>query len=106
MPRSFDDIEWEQSEAKAAARDAARIGGRVRYEGLTPAQRPLAEAGEGVAEGFELAEGELITAAEHSDVQFDPLADAFTPEVDGGEALGEYGEANHEDTSELVGGDR
>jgi hypothetical protein len=73
---------------------------------LEPAQRPLIEAGEGVAEGFELAEEELIAAAEHSDGEFGPLSDAFTPEVDGGQKLGEYGEADHEDSSERPGSDR
>lgn len=106
MPRSFQDFEWEQLEEQAAAREAARIGGRTRYEDVQPAQRPLVEAGEGVAEGFELAEDELIAAAEHTDGDFDPLADAFTPEVGGGKALGEYADADHEDTSELPGGDR
>jgi hypothetical protein len=59
-------------------------------------ERPLAEAGEGVAEGFELAEEELIEAAGHADGPDDPLADAFTPEVDGGAARGIFGEAHHE----------
>lgn len=39
---------------------------------------------EGVAEGFELAEEELIDAAENIDREGNPLADAFTPEADGG----------------------
>ena len=106
MPRSSKSIDWEEREAEAAAREAASIGGRAGDEYLEPAQRPLIEAGEGVAEGFELAEAELIAAAEHSDGGFDPLADAFAPEVDGGRARGEYGEADHEETAELPGSDR
>jgi hypothetical protein len=106
MPRSSEDVEWEEHEAEAAAREAARIGGRAGDEDLDPAQRPLIEAGEGVAEGFELAEEELIAAAEHTDGAFDPLADAFTPEVDGNLQVGEYGEANHEDSSERPDSDR
>jgi hypothetical protein len=106
MPASFKNIEWEQREEEAAASEAARIGGRARYEDVEPAQRPLVEAGEGVAEGFELAEEELIEAAEHTDHECDPLADAFTPEVGVGKALGEYADADHEDTSELPGADR
>ncbi len=44
-------------EAQAAGEEAAHIGGEVpSEEGLDPAQRPLVESGEGVAEGFELAE--------------------------------------------------
>ena len=46
---------WEEQEAEAAEREAAAIGGRAGDEELDPAQRPLVEAGEGVAEGFELA---------------------------------------------------
>lgn len=106
MPRSSKSIDWEEREAEAAAREAASIGGYAGDEHLAPAQRPLIEAGEGVSEGFELAEAELIAAAEHSDGGFDPLADAFTPEVDGRRALGEYGEADHEKTAELPDSDR
>ena len=106
MPRTSENIEWEEREAEAAAREAARIGGRAGDEGLEPAQRPLIEAGEGVAEGFELAEEELIAAAEHTDGEYDPLSDVFTAEVDGGQRLGEYAEADHEDSSERPGSDR
>ena len=35
--------------------------------GADPAQRPLIEGGEGVAEGFELAEQDLEEAASHGD---------------------------------------
>lgn len=100
------DAEWEAREVEAAARAAARIGGRAGDEDLDPAQRPLIEAGEGVAEGFELAEEELIMAAEHGDSECDPLSDAFPPEADQLEVIGKYGEADHEDSSELREGDR
>ena len=63
---------WEEEEAEAAEREAAAIGGRAGDEELDPAQRPLVEAGEGVAEGFELAEEELINAAQHGDSGADP----------------------------------
>jgi|HubBroStandDraft_6_1064221.scaffolds.fasta_scaffold809562_2 hypothetical protein len=57
-------------EAQAAAQEAAHIGGDVpSEEGLDPAQRPLVESGEGVAEGFELAEEDLIEHASHGDQQ-------------------------------------
>jgi hypothetical protein len=57
-------------ETQAAAQEAARIGGEVPSEkGLDPAQRPLVESGEGVAEGFELAEEDLIEHASHGDQQ-------------------------------------
>jgi len=45
-----------------------------------------------VAEGFGLAEEELIEAAEHADGHNDPVADAFTPQVDGGAPRGISGE--------------
>jgi len=111
MPTSSGDSDrwlspWEAQQAEAAAREAAAIGGRAGDEELDPAQRPLVEGGEGVAEGFELAEEELIGAAEHSDGEFDPLADAFAPEVDSGVQTGEYGEADHEESSELPDSDR
>ena len=97
---------WEEEEAEAAEREAAAIGGRAGDEELDPAQRPLVEAGEGVAEGFELAEEGLINAAQHGDSGADPLADASRPEVDGGHPAGEYGEADHEDSSEVPDSDR
>lgn len=65
--------ELEAQETAAAAREAAAIGGHVSYDGEDPAQRPLIEAGEGVAEGFELAEQELIEAAEGTEVTPDPF---------------------------------
>lgn len=57
-------------EAEAAGWEAAHIGGDVpSEEGLDPAQRALVESGEGVAEGFELAEEDLIEHASHGDQQ-------------------------------------
>ncbi len=103
MPRRASHIEWEEREIEAAAREAAHIGGRAGDEGLDPAQRPLIEAGEGVSEGFELAEEELIEAAEHHDWPADPLRDAFPPE----EAVTAPGaEADHEESSEVTTSDR
>ena len=93
-------------EVAAARREAAAIGGHAGDEELDPAQRPLIEAGEGVAEGFELAEEDLIEAAEHTDGGPDPLADAFPTEIDGGHPAGEHGEADHEESSEVLGSDR
>ncbi|MFL5822521.1 MAG: hypothetical protein ACJ764_03675 [Solirubrobacteraceae bacterium] len=60
-------------EADRAAAEAAAIGGRPTSEpppaGAAPheAERPLAEAGEGEAEGFEEAEEELIEHSSHGD---------------------------------------
>lgn len=61
-----------QEEAERAAADAARIGGNPssqpeRQDQIDEAQRPLEEAGEGEAEGFEQAQQELIEHASHGD---------------------------------------
>jgi hypothetical protein len=88
---------YEDEETEAARREAAAIGGRAGDEDLDPALRPLVEGGEGEAEGFELAEEDLIEAAQHGDSAADPLGDAFTPEVDGLDNVDSYGEADHED---------
>lgn len=64
-----EDPRWEQDEAAAAAAEAGAIGGVAGDEDLDPAERPLAEAGEGESEGFELAEEELVEHATHGDQQ-------------------------------------
>ena len=98
-------LRWEEQEVDAAAHEAAAIGGRARDEDVDPAERPLQEAGEGVAEGFELAEAALIEAAESGDRRADPLRAAFPAESE--EAPTEiYGEADHEHSSELPDDDR
>ncbi len=61
-----------EEEAERAAADAARIGGRPSAEPegrdeTDQAQRPLEEAGQGEAEGFEQAEQELVEHASHGD---------------------------------------
>jgi hypothetical protein len=47
-----------------------------------PAWAPLSEAGQGVAEGFELAERALSDNASHRGGNADPLGDAFSGEVE------------------------
>jgi hypothetical protein len=91
------DPRYEQSETDAAAAEAARIGGVAGDENLDPAERPVIEGGGGEAEGFELAEEELIDHATHGDSGPDPSNLAGEPEEYAG---GEYGEADHERTSE------
>jgi len=77
-------------EAEAAAAEAAKIGGPVPDDPVgDPAQRPLVEGGEGEAEGFELAEEELIDNAEHGDEKRFPDGDAGLPEE---ASDAEYGE--------------
>ena len=60
----------EREQEEEAAREAGEIGGRVpEEEGVDPAQRALLESGEGVSEGFEAAEEDLIEHASHGDQQ-------------------------------------
>lgn len=68
MPR--DDLASEHADLAAA--EATRIGGQPSADESTEvqpdeAQRPLAEAGQGKAEGFEQAEQQLIDHASHGD---------------------------------------
>lgn len=60
---------WEEEEVDAAASEAGAIGGVAGDEDLDPAQRPVAEGGEGEAEGFELSEQALIDNTSHGDQQ-------------------------------------
>ncbi|MDQ6836338.1 MAG: hypothetical protein M3016_09150 [Actinomycetota bacterium] len=66
--------EFEREQEDAAAEEAGAIGGQPSSEPpgtdadqVDPAQAPLIEAGEGEAEGFELAEQELVEHASHGD---------------------------------------
>ena len=63
--RRTDDVD---TEAEAAAAEAARIGGEVAPLSDDPAREPLEEAGQGEAEGFEQAEELLIEHASHGDM--------------------------------------
>ena len=60
--------------------------------------RPLREAGQGEAEGFEESEAELIEHASHGDSGPDPSHLAGLPEE---RTDAEYGEADHEESSEV-----
>ena len=79
---------------RAAAAEAARIGGVVPPASDDPAMEPLYEAGEGEEEGWELAEAELIENAAHGEGHGDPELDAFPPEPEAGLSTGEYGESD------------
>jgi hypothetical protein len=65
-------------------------------------RRPLEEAGEGEAEGFEQAEDELIEAATHGDGGGDPESDAFTPEEESDRSTAAYSEPDEVDPTEVV----
>lgn len=56
-----------REEARAAADEAAGIGGEVKTDSEDPAEQPLIEAGQGESEGFELAEKDLEEIASHGD---------------------------------------
>lgn len=93
-------IREEEAEAAAAAR---RIGGRTGDEDeVPPEQRAVSEGGGGEAEGFELAEADLVDNAQHSDGRGEPMSDAFTPERESDLSGASYGEADHEHVSEVT----
>jgi hypothetical protein len=81
-----------EEEAAAAAREAGQIGGSVPEEGIPEEERPLREAGQGEAEGFEVAEEDLIEHASHGDDGPEPTHMAGREEGDG--PVGEYAEAD------------
>ena len=85
-------------EEREAAAEAGRIGGDAgTAEDLDPADRPLAEAGQGYAEGFEVAEDDLVRNASHDDGTGDPAADAFTGETEADASGAVYGEPDEID---------
>jgi hypothetical protein len=86
------DNESEQREADAAAAEAATIGGSPGTDDQDDAQRPLDEAGEGEAEGYEQAEELLIEHATHGD------------QHDAGHVIDEAGTVD-EDRRATTGGD-
>ena len=83
-----------EEEAEAAAAEAAEIGGPAPDDPVDdPAERPVVEGGEGQAEGFELAEAELVDNAAHGDQRRFPNRDASPPEEPTDTAFGEPDEA-------------
>jgi hypothetical protein len=84
-----------------AAREAASIGGDAGDYGVDESERALAEAGQGEAEGFELAEEELIENASHdADSNPDPTHMAGREEASD-PAAQSYGEADLEEKEDL-----
>jgi len=101
------DESFVSEEEEAAAAEAARIGGRrpdydVDDEGDDESRRPMEEAGQGEAEGFELAEHDLIEEASHGEERRSPELDAFAGEVESDEAGAVYGEPDQVDPTEVV----
>jgi len=87
-------------EEQAAAREAGGIGGRSpEYENeeggeAAEAERAVIEGGEGVEEGFEVAEEDLREAASHGENRYDPSNAGFRDEESAGDADAEPGEAD------------
>lgn len=88
-------------EERAAAAEAARIGGRSGMEDMDEAERASAEHGGGEAEGFEEAEKLLQEQATHGDPSIDPLEAAFEEEAEEERAV--YGEADSIESTETEG---
>src|SRR5918998_3951944 len=91
-----DDDPLAREEEEAAAAEAGAIGGRkpdydVDDDERGERWRPLEEAGQGDAEGFELAEHDLVEEASHGEEGRSPEADAFAAEVESDEAGAVYG---------------
>jgi len=92
-----------EEEADAAAAEAAKIGGPTPDDPVDdPAERPLVEAGQGEAEGFEVAEAELIDNAEHGDEKRFPSRDAGRSEEPTDTAIGEADEEIPRDADEAI----
>jgi hypothetical protein len=104
-PGPTPDEQFVREQEDAAAAEAGAIGGR-REPGdeHDEAMRPLEEAGEGEAEGFEEAERELVEHASHGDPAPDPSAVAGEAEDEEAREGGvEYGDADHVESSEREG---
>jgi hypothetical protein len=92
--------------ADQAAAEAAAIGGRTSSEPVggdgapDAAERPLAEAGQGEAEGFEESERELVEHASHGDQHAARRAIEDAPGESEDVAAQDGGEADHERSSE------
>ena len=100
----FDDDVVARQTADAAA-EAAQIGGRTSsepppVEDGDEARRPLVEAGQGEAEGFEQAEQELIEHASHGDQHASRRVIEDAPDEADDARASESGEADFERSSE------
>lgn len=85
------------AEARAIGGTGPDVGGADPEDDVDEAMRPVYEAGGGVAEGFELAERDLVRNASHDDGEAYPERDAFTPERESDRSTAEYGEADEEE---------
>jgi hypothetical protein len=93
--------EWEAArEAAAIGGSRPDIGGADPFDHVDPAMAPVYEAGGGEAEGFELAERDLVRNASHDDGAAFPEHDAFTPERETDRSPAEYAEADEEEPTD------
>jgi hypothetical protein len=93
QPAEDRDEAFVEEEEEEAAREASRIGGDAPRDTTDPADVALVEGGEGEAEGFELAEKDLIDIASHGDQHRFPGSAAGQPEEP---QQAEYGEPDEE----------
>jgi hypothetical protein len=106
------DDELAAQEADRAAAEAGAIGGSVSSEppavdgAPDEAERPLAEAGQGEAEGFEQAERELIEHASHGDQHAARRAIEDAPQDSDDELATDGSEADREYSSQRDNDDR
>lgn len=106
MAERDSDDELAAQEAERAAAEAGAIGGRASSEppptggGPDDAERPLAEAGQGEAEGFEQAEADLVEHASHGDQHAARRTIEDAPRESDDELAAESGEADREYSTE------
>ena len=98
MARSKEELETEKAAAEAGA-----IGGRAPDDDSP--ERPVREAGGGVAEGFEQAEEALQEHAEHTDLGRDIRRDAFPEEAESDRVTAVDGEADELESTERAEND-
>jgi hypothetical protein len=99
-----EDEDFVAQESDRAAAEAGAIGGSTTseppLEEVDEAERPLAEAGQGEAEGFELSEQELVEHASHGDQHAARRALEDAPREADDARAAEGGEADFERSSE------
>jgi hypothetical protein len=101
MSAETPDDPFVDEEEEAAAAEAGHIGGDrpEYYDDDEESRRPLEEAGEGEAEGFELAEEDLVEEASHGEERRSPEADAWDEEADNPDSV--YGDADDVEPDDL-----
>ena len=102
MSAETPDDRFVDDEEEAAAAEAGHIGGDRPdyYDDDDDSRRPLEEAGEGEAEGFELAEEDLVEEASHGDERRSPEVNEFDGEEED-EVDSVYGDADDVEPDDL-----